>query len=236
MTPRPYQLAAAIVWYDEPLDSLRRCLESLQGVADALVIADGRWDGLDDDGPIESPLEQRQLVRELVADFEGIHLDAPPIPWPSQVNKRSTVYAIASELATWTLVIDADEHVTICDREQLRAELDSRDELTGHVAIRTVYGPQSSAGVNHAPRLFSSRAGTLRVENAHHGIRADDLWLTGDGAYVPLVPFFAVGPSLQLFHEQGANRPREREERDRRYRRRRRELGLEKWPVRAARA
>lgn len=227
-------IAGAIVWYDEPPASLERCLRSLVGVVDTLVIADGRWSGFDDDTPVASPDDQVNLVtRFAMSHFdEGVIIDAPELPWASQVVKRDTVYDAASRRANWTLVIDADEYVEHHDRHGLRLELARTDLLTARVASRTLHGPQAGRGVALQPRLFSSANGPLRVQGSHNGVRtAAGDWLTGDPRYVPIVETFDVGDHLRLFHEQGMNRPHERELADRRYRTHRRRNEIEGWPV-----
>lgn len=226
-------IAAAVVWYDEPVELLERCLTSLVDVAELLVIADGRWELFGDGQPTKSPLEQRQLVRELARRFRySLCLDSVD-PWPSQVAKRSSVYELASAEAEWTFVIDADEHVEHCDADALRAALSATDCLAARVASRTVRGPQAAPGIALQPRLFSNRDGVLKVEESHNGIRtAGGAWLAGDPAYVPVVQRVDVGDHLLIFHDQGATRPRERELTDRRYRALRRRLNVEGWPQR----
>jgi hypothetical protein len=237
-------IAAAVVWYDEPIESLERCLRSLIPVADLLVIADGRWELFGDGGhpdvpdlPTKSPIEQRALVKRLAQDFRYDLIIDTVDPWESQVAKRSTIYNLASTAAEWTLVIDADEHVEHCEPAALRAALSATDCLTARVASRTVRGPSAGPGIALQPRLFSNADGPLTVESSHNGIRsAGGAWLAGDPAYVPVVESVDVSARLMLYHEQGVNRPRERELHDRRYRARRRQRNVEGWPRRRNRA
>lgn len=243
-TPRRPRITACMVWYDEPLESLERCIRSIKnsGAADFIVTSDGRWNAYDDGGPVASPAEQRHLVLELVMDLfpppDGIAMETLGAPFESQVQKRARAYRTAAHLGDWVFVIDADEHVEACNPRDLRDELDVRAPdpfLVAECAQRTQRGPSAPAGIFPVPRLFSAARG-LTVENSHNGVRTlDGLWLAGDPAYVDLQPRLDVTDHLRTFHAQGADRPANREQRDRRYRRARHALRLEGWPPRTAR-
>lgn len=235
----PPTIAACVVWYDEPIVALERCIRSIRDTdaADFIVTSDGRWEGFDDGGPVCSPAETRHRVLELVLDLfpapDGIAMETFQVPFESQVQKRARAYRTASLIADWLLVIDGDEYVETCDPRELRATLEHTDHLVGHVGLRTLHGPSAPQGISTPPRLFRSRHG-ITVENSHNGVRTlDGRWLAGDPVAVAIEPGVRVGQHLQMFHTQGAERPRERELRDRRYRRRRYELGIEGWPPRA---
>lgn len=227
-------IAACVAWYDEPLESLERCIRSLPLAADVLVISDGRWRDFHDEGPTSSPREQRDLVwraaTEAFPQRALIYERGRRAPWPSQVAKRAHMYAVGASVAEWVLVIDADEHLERCDRTQLVSYLGETKSLAATVGMRTVYGPAAPEGVWPTPRLFSTKHG-LTVEHSHNGIRTSDgRFLTGDPKYVTIEPQSDVSDLLRFYHSQGAERPHEREMRDRRYRRRRRETGTEGWP------
>ncbi len=228
-------IAACIVWYDEPLESIDRCLRSLPLVADELVIADGRWEGFDDEAPAASMGDQRDLVYRLATQlFEApvmIGCEEPmPKPWTSQVDKRRNVYRIGSLISDWLLVLDMDEHVERCESRLLRDFLRNTELLSGDIGMRTIHGPSAPEGVHKTPRLFATKLG-ITVEGSHNGIRTlRGDWLTGDPKYVPIVERLDARPFITCYHTQGADRPKEREMADRRYRRWRREHEVEGWP------
>jgi hypothetical protein len=227
-------IAACVSWYDEPLESLERCIRSLTLAADVLVISDGRWRDFHDEGPTASPREQRDLVWraaiEAFPDAALIYERGRRAAWASQIAKRAHLYSTAARIADWILVIDADEHLETCRRDELDATLAKTDRLVAQIGMRTVYGPSAPEGVWPMPRLFATVHG-LDVEHSHNGIRTSDgRFLTGDPKYVSIEPSIDVTDLIRGYHSQGAERPHEREMRDRRYRRRRRETGAEGWP------
>lgn len=228
------EIAAALVWYDEPLESLDRCIRSLAGVADTIIAVDGRWDGFADETLPWSPIEQTELLDNLALELElRLHLivETATRPWSSQIAKRAHAYYEAAAHADWVLVIDADEwieHKSDRFRERLD-EVDAKGDLVATIACRTETGPMASMGTRPLPRLFSTRYG-LTVSIAHNGIQTlDGRWLAGDHAYVNLETSSDLSADLRIFHDQGKHRPKSRELADREYRRHRSRAKLEKW-------
>lgn len=233
-------IAVCVAWYDEPLESLERCIRSTRLLADTIVTYDGRWEAFDDDGPVHSPDDQRALVRDLVAELyptTGYVMETYSKPLKSQVDKRARLYRTGANVADWIFALDADEHLEHCDLDQLTATLATTDLLSGLAGMRTDHGPSARRGLHPTPRLFAGRHG-LTVEHYHNGIRTTEptpRWLAGDPAYITIEATLDLTSSIRFFHSQGVDRSRDREARDRLYRRKRLATKQERWPARAPR-
>lgn len=168
------RIAAALVWYDESPEFLTRCVESLVGVVDTLVSADGAWE-LYPDGKPESPAEQREALHAAVVSTGLTHASIDPLTiWPSQVAKRSEVYGMAAAMSDWFLVIDGDEWVKSqgCFREKLATV--ERD------VCQVLMAPREGARfLQRRRRVFRALPG-LHVMETHNGIvTGDGRWLAG---------------------------------------------------------
>lgn len=216
-------IAAALSWFDEPGETLERCVRSLAGVADVIVALDGRW--LLYPGPeVVSPLEQGEALHAAAAEAGIPVVDATcPAgrPWDSQMAKRSTLMRLAAELAPWTLVIDADESVD-ADPAALTDAL--RDTSLDVAEVTLVKAGAGVFDTRPRPRrrLYRASAG-VRVELGHNGYRAaDGRWLNGDPEHVELEPAADVTAHLRITHDLDAHPPARREKADVYYRLRRR--------------
>src|SRR5271154_5029890 len=93
--------AGITTWQDGP--ALDNAVQSLQGVVDEIVFADGLIDGIDADGlPPFSELEHLRSFTEHIAQRR----------WPTQSIQRQWTMNKARELGCdWLLTIDADEEL-----------------------------------------------------------------------------------------------------------------------------
>ncbi len=95
--------AGIITWQDG--DALDNCVESIRGVVDEIVIADGLIDGIDAGGL--DPLTSRIGLAEAAPDAivrQG--------RWPTQSAQRNWTLDVARGLeCDWLLTIDADEEL-----------------------------------------------------------------------------------------------------------------------------
>lgn len=111
MIGRP-TIAAALCWYDEPVESLERMVASLAGFADILVSLDGPY-GLFPHYSPRSSDEQRHAI-DVAARLAMIpHAPILPDDEPAtQAGKRTKLYQAAARRAGpngWILIVDADE-------------------------------------------------------------------------------------------------------------------------------
>jgi hypothetical protein len=215
------KIAAALAWYDEPLDFLTRCVASLEGLVDEIVAVDGAWE-LFEGGPASEP-EQEEAIW-FAARQAGIapRVLIPHRVWESQVAKRARLMELASEHADWVLVIDGDEYVTYSEPETVRRELDDTDLLCAYVTFRnlnhgeTMPGTTPQSGLNR--RLF--RSGTT-VRTVHSG------YFHGKRNVLVNEEALDLRTCLALEHDN-VNRGFERNQRSRMYRQRR-DMYAEKW-------
>lgn len=175
------KICACLVWYDETVESLERCIQSLQGVADSVVAVDGRWKLMPGTG-LYSPFLQHAVIRETAHDagIEAIVVEAPEAALGTQVAKRDYAMNLAAEHGDFVFVIDGDEFVEHCDPVALRAALARTDADVCHAAVRNA-GHRVFQTRPHARRRgYRSDAGVSVVE-AHNGYRAaDGTWLNGE--------------------------------------------------------
>jgi hypothetical protein len=165
-------IAAALAFWDEPVEFLERLVASLVGQVDVLVAVDGRWDGMPGMGAL-SPVEQGEALRagsELGLDV--ITIAGGEECWESQVAKRSALMAIASEVADWVFVVDGDEELVA--EPGLRSRLAETGAASGGVSIVAMNRPwpyrDLARMIFRSRRLF--RAGTT-VSGRHDGYEFD---------------------------------------------------------------
>jgi hypothetical protein len=135
------KIVAALAWYDEEPAALERLVFSLDGIADAIVAADGPF--LLYGGQPTSPREQIAALRRAAADI-GVPLEElGGRVWSTQIAKRKllTTYAITTKIdgryvgtEDWMLVVDADEYVLRSDPEALRGLLAETEREVAYVA------------------------------------------------------------------------------------------------------
>ncbi len=205
------RVVACLAWYDEPPESLTRCVRSLAGIADTLVAIDGPWEGFPSTR-LHSTLDEGLAIHE-AARLAGIQLDlrTSQAVWPSQVKKRDHLMRAASELGDWLLVIDADEWLDVpqIDISTLSAK-QTIDGQQDFALVRDVleFTPLDVAtvelheGQHHAPIRRIYRA-PVTVQRSHHGYRTSDgRWLHGPPDHVTLEP--AIATPIQLHHDRSA--------------------------------
>jgi hypothetical protein len=199
-------IAAALSWFDEQPEALRRCVRSLAGVADVVVALDGRWSLFPGSRNV-SPLEQAEAIHEAATEIGIPVIDEScrsSSPWESQMEKRTALMRFAAEREPWTLVIDADEYITDCATVALRDELLDAALDVAEVAI-----------IPAGPGIFDTRAKPRRrlyrssvrvtVERGHNGYRTmDGRWLNGDAAHVDVEPAVDLSALLALVHDHDA--------------------------------
>ena len=169
------RIAAAICWYDEPIEHLERVVASVAPLVDTIVAFDGRWEGFPPD---------RYWVPQ-VEDMLGVMFDhgaigrvacTPRPAWESQATKRTALYRAASELSDWVLVIDADEHLLIDDVSGLRSRLARLDRANRPDAVNVRVATPGGRG-----------NGGGDTATAPHGVRWQRRLLRAD-------PSLSVGP------------------------------------------
>lgn len=102
-------IVAALSWYDEPVDWLRECVESVR-FCDYLIAVDGAYADFPHDKPCSPPEQARAILAAAEMDCT---LHAQPVPWASEVEKRNSMLRMTAAVgADWVLRIDADEVVT----------------------------------------------------------------------------------------------------------------------------
>lgn len=174
------KIAAILVWFDEPLHALHRCVTSLAGFAETLYAVDGAWQHYPYRSHV-SPLNQYETI-ELAANEIGLEVRCPEIPEPfeSQVAKRSYAYSTA-QAATgcdWILVIDGDECLTHTDPDALdRLAATSLDVATINCDR---YRNGNLSKQRPIRRLFRTSVGLSVADTHNHVVTADGRNLGGD--------------------------------------------------------
>jgi len=167
------KIAAALCWFDEPPETLRRCVSSLAGVADVVVALDGRWKVYP--GPANiSLLEQAEAIHEAAAAIGIPVVDEScraTQPWPSQIEKRAALMRLAAEHGHWTFVVDADEYVAEASSVELRAALQDTACDVAEVAIAATGRGVFDARPHPRRRIYRSSA-AVGLERGHNGYRA----------------------------------------------------------------
>lgn len=215
-------IVAALSWYDERPTQLDACVRSLAGHVDALIAWGGRWRYHPAAGEDASAYEAA-AIRD-AAEAIGLPVVAtvfdPADPWPSQVDKRNQLMRAAcraveaAELASWLLVIDADERLEATDLRDVLPNVTTNVATVKHSDGRPLR------------RLFRARP-ALWVGPTHADYRLAGQWLAGnppDGEW--LEPVALLGSSATLIHERG-RRTLNRNAAAREYRNLRRRVGVD---------
>lgn len=164
------RIAAAICWYDEPIEHLRRVVASVAPLVDCIVAFDGRWESFPAD---RYWVPQVDDMREIVPPGSFV---AGRDEWESQAVKRTALYRSAASRADWVLVIDADEELLIDDVSGLRSRLARLDRAKRPDAVNVrVVTPGGRGG------------GGGDTATAPHGVRWQRRLLRAD-------PSITVGP------------------------------------------
>lgn len=222
------RIVACLVWFDETVESLERCVSSLAGVVDVVVACDGRWDMFPGRRRY-SPAEQAAAIASAGA-AAGLVCDvykAPRSALTSQVAKRNHAMRRAAGLGDWILVIDGDEWVESCDPGKLRDLLAAVMDV-GEVSVRKTGAEVFQKRPLRRRRLYRAAA-RLKVVRAHNGhLAADGRWLNGDPDHVELAPAVDASPAVALVHDRDARAP-ERQKLAGLYYRARAALRVEAW-------
>lgn len=121
-------VTAAMSWWDETPDVLRRAVRASAQIADRIVALDGAYRRFPGGTPA-SPPEQAQAICEAA---EEVGLDclvlSPSRLWAGENEKRTYLYQMAAIGSDWIAVVDAD-HIVVCDRETARATIASRPDV-----------------------------------------------------------------------------------------------------------
>lgn len=203
------RLTACINVYHDAA-KLRACLASLAGVADRVVVVDGRYADFPSYGADDQGASQDDTLA--VARAAGATIVEAPCgkPWADEIVKRNA-YMDACEAGDYLLVVDADERAEgTVDREALAAR---SDWMVGHYRIEQYelnrarkHGEEEAKtlGSLWLHRLFAWREG-IRYEGAHNIVHV------GSTVINPLA--LANEPAarfagLRLRHEQVDDWPR----------------------------
>ncbi len=194
------RLVAAIAHYAEPDWFLERLDRSLDGVVDAVVALDGRWDLMPGDEPAS---------------------------WRSQVEKRDELMQLAADKGDWVLVIDGDEYLEPISGDALRLALAVTDLDVAHITLRTLNRPwpwrELPLMQTVARRIY--RAGTRLAGPAHNDYEFAGRMLNG-GTRDLLAPSLDLSAVMTINHDNRA-RPQARDAAAQDYRRARRYTGVE---------
>lgn len=165
MTANPV-IVAALCWYDEPVHSINRCIDSLAGFADKLVSMDGPYAHYPSVAKVSHPSQRMALAEAAhVNDIE--HAIAKMPEGATQAAKRTALYRHAATIAGphgWVLIIDADEELT----GDYRA---ARDELTriGDGFDCATVSSVTSGAMSAQPRLLRAMD-ALTCGPEYHGM------------------------------------------------------------------
>lgn len=207
------KLAAAISWYQEPVEALERTVKSIVPIVDQVVALDGRWEGFDEaSATTMSPASQYEAIVD-ACDRGRVTASvlAPHGIWKSQVAKRSELMRLAAVDSDWILVIDGDEYVERADPAIVRQSLELTSNDVATVMLHRVNEQPPFQGLPDRPypirRFYRSRDvdGTpVTVKTAHNGYWLDERWLNGDRAYVKLAPALDLSRVVTLTHDQAS--------------------------------
>lgn len=157
---RPH-IYGVLVWFDEPEHELRTTIESIAGFVDTLIALDGAYRTFPHGGNPVSPQEQHDAIEAACRELGlGLYMPAGR-EWPSQMEKRSTGFAIAEELGVlWrdlVFVIDADERIVHLDEQAVLAAMQTADVGAVHVeTVEPEAGPSRAPGVQPTSSLDST--------------------------------------------------------------------------------
>lgn len=215
-------ITAALCWYDESVEFLARCVQSLEGLADSVVAVDGAW-AIFPGGP-RSGAEQVEAIKE-TADAVGMacHVWQPDEIWASQVAKRAAMMDLASDIGDWLFVIDADEYVNYALPLAVRRRLQSSEAVTATVTIKNLHRGEQMPGYHPQGGLTRRfyRAGTT-VTVVHSGYAYEGRHLLRDELEEDLRDLIVV-------EHDNHNRGADRNAADRGYREARQREGVEVW-------
>jgi hypothetical protein len=193
------KITAALSWWDELPEDLDACVTGVASVADRIVAVDGayrRYPG----AKARSDDSQVAAIRDAAA-ASGIEclIIQSDRTWTGEIEKRSTMMAIAAIATDWVIVIDAD-HVISAIRKEVRAELAQatadtieapfvtplRKGRTLAESSATNWHARQNAGKEWLPLIFRALPG-LTVERRHWWYSAykngTKVWLGGgDGS------------------------------------------------------
>lgn len=218
------RITAALAWYAESSRFLERCVLSLHGLVDHVVAVDGAWQHFPTGGLLlASASEQRAIRRAAYNISASVEIHAPLGVWDSQVHKRDMLMRWAGDRTDWIFVIDADEWISRCDTETVRAELAAAEVNVAAVEVTNLHQGEELPGYHPQGALKRRfyRPGTT-VEIVHSGYVYDGRQiLTGE-------PTLDLAGQLEISHDI-CNRGHDRNERARGYREARDREGVEMW-------
>ncbi|WP_152396378.1 glycosyltransferase family 2 protein [Paenibacillus guangzhouensis] len=133
--------------------TLRRCLESVQGIVNEIVIIDT--------GSKDNTREIARSYRAKVYDFE----------WTGSFADARN-FALQHSTSDWNLILDADEYITNDCRETIRNFI-GRYHALGRIKIVSKFVDQEGTGYAHsfATRLFPS--GLFYQGRIHEQVQSD---------------------------------------------------------------
>lgn len=225
------RIAAAICWYDEPIDFINRSIDTLAQVTDTIVALDGAWEGHAHKS-VASPKRQRDALVAAIKrnNLRGIIYDAPTKPWGSQCAKRTAMYREASKYCDWILVHDMDEEIVLTDTTADNivtrlTQFDAAGVLVGKVMSRTIrYSPTGIGGRDYAtsPAIDVSKCRFFKADptmhvgdKCHYTVTTDThIYRIGDGRdksrtdgklMSPAAPVYGVN-SINHTHTRGKQR------------------------------
>ena len=173
------KITAALSWWDELPEDLDACVTGVASVADRIVAVDGayrRYPG----ARARSDDAQVAAIRDAAAasDIECLIIQ-PERTWTGEIEKRSTMMAVAAIATDWVVVIDAD-HIVSAIRKEVRTELNQTAADTIEVPFitplmkgrtlaessATNWHARQNAGKEWLPLIFRALPG-LTVERRH---------------------------------------------------------------------
>lgn len=178
-------IIAQVCWFDEPVESLERCIASIEGLCTKAVFLDGRYRSFPGLYSTSHPDQYEAILA--ACGRSNIELSLPlGQEWESQCEKRTIMWNLAEQIGTvgydYTLIIDADEYIDKIDVTRVRQTLAYGDYDTAMIAVNTTRGsryetslagvqPPSNSYSQHGrgnPRLMKLYPGVV-VGPVHHG-------------------------------------------------------------------
>ena len=210
------KITAALSWWDELPEDLDACVRGVASVADRIVAVDGayrRYPG----AKARSHDSQVAAIRDAAAasDIECLILQNDRT-WTGEIEKRSTMMAVAAIATDWVVVIDAD-HVVSAVRKDVRSELAQTPADTIEVPLTTPlekgrtlkdssatnWHARQNAGQEWIPLVFRALPG-LTVERRHwwySGYKnGRKMWLGGGDGALPDVPHAKMMSTYSVEH------------------------------------
>lgn len=208
---------AALAWWNERPDDIRRCLHGIANIADRVVAVDGayaRYPG----ATVKSSASQREALVEAAKEF-NLELWTPGVDrlWAGQVEKRDFLMRNAAVDCDWIAVVDTD-HVIFTDRRLARQELENTPPASDIDVVKVDFvtpdndkKPEEKAAGNwhlqtgrvSIAHLFRPLPG-FRVERFHwwysalkHGER---IWMWGNDESRPLAKPKVMATPYEIQH------------------------------------